>query len=116
MPATQLPADPRAIRERLVKALRLDLVGPRAGHELDAEQLPGRARPSNWYVAGFLIPTGIQPEAERRCRRGRREAVLERNREGRTPLIDDEGRGDASSASTGRRALIPTQAIPRRRW
>ena len=35
---------------------------PRAGHELDAEQLPGRERPSNWYVAGFLIPTGTPPE------------------------------------------------------
>ena len=62
MPATQLPADPRAIRERLVKALRLDLVGPRAGHELDAEQLPGREGPSNWNVAGFLVPAGTPPE------------------------------------------------------
>ena len=50
------------MRERLVEALRLDLVGPWAGHELDAEQLPGRERPSNWYVAGFLIPTGTPPE------------------------------------------------------
>ena len=63
MPATALPpADSRAIRERLDEALRLDLVGPRAGHELDAEQLPGRERPSNWYVAGLLIPTGTPPE------------------------------------------------------
>ena len=43
---------------RLVEALKLDLVGPWAGHELGAEQLPGRERPSNRYVAGFLIPTG----------------------------------------------------------
>ena len=62
MPATQTPVDSRAVRERLVEALRLDLVGPWAGHELDAEQLPGRERPSNWYVAGFLIPTGTPPE------------------------------------------------------
>ncbi len=27
-----------------------------------AEQLPGRERPSNWYVAGFLIPTGTPPD------------------------------------------------------
>ena len=56
------PVDSRAVRERLVEALRLDLVGPWAGHELDAEQLPGRERPSNWYVAGCLIPTGTPPE------------------------------------------------------
>ena len=62
MPASQPPVDSRAVRERLVEALRLDLVGPWAGHELDAEQLPGRERPSNWYVAGFLIPTGTPPE------------------------------------------------------
>ena len=62
MSATQPPVDSRAVRERLVEALRLDLVGPWAGHELDAEQLPGRERPSNWYVAGFLIPTGAPPE------------------------------------------------------
>ncbi len=62
MPATQPPVDSRAVRERLVEALQLDLVGPWAGHELDAEQLPGRERPSNWYVAGFLIPTGTPPE------------------------------------------------------
>ena len=62
MPATQPPVDSRVVRERLVETLRLDLVGPRAGHELAAEQLPGRERPSNWYVAGFLIPTGTPPE------------------------------------------------------
>ena len=62
MAANPTPVDSRAVRERLVEALRLDLVGPWAGHELDAEQLPGRERPSNWYVAGFLIPTGTPPE------------------------------------------------------
>ena len=61
MPPTT-PVDSRAVRERLVEALRLDLVGPWSGHELDGERLPGRERPSNWYVAGFLIPTGAPPE------------------------------------------------------
>ena len=37
-------------------------VGRGAGHELDAEQLPGRERPSNWYLAGFLIRIGTPPE------------------------------------------------------
>ena len=62
MPATQPSVDPRAVRERLVEALRLDLGGPWAGHELAAEQLPGRERPLDWYVAGFLIPTGTPPK------------------------------------------------------
>ena len=56
------PADSLEVRSRLVEALKLDLVGPWARHELDAEQLPGRERPSNWYVAGFLIPTGTPPD------------------------------------------------------
>ena len=38
--------------------LKPDLIGPWAGHAFDAEQLPSHERPSNWYVAGILIPTG----------------------------------------------------------
>ena len=56
------PIDSLEVRSRLVEAVKLDLVGPWAGHELGAEQLPGRERPSNWYVAGFLIPTGTPPD------------------------------------------------------
>jgi hypothetical protein len=50
------------VRERLVEALRLDLVGPGAGHALAEERLPGWVRPSNWYLTGFLIPTGTPHE------------------------------------------------------
>ena len=50
------------VREQLVDALKLDLVGPWAGHEYAAEQLPGRLRPSTWYLTGFLIPSGMPPE------------------------------------------------------
>jgi hypothetical protein len=46
----------------LVEALRLDLVGPCNGHSLEDENLPGWVRPSNWYLTGFLIPTGTSPE------------------------------------------------------
>ena len=45
------------VRERLVEALRLDLVGPGADHELAEERLPGWERPSKWYLTGFLIPS-----------------------------------------------------------
>jgi hypothetical protein len=50
------------VRERLVEALKLDLVGPWAGHALSDERLPGWVRLSNWYLAGFLIPSGMSPE------------------------------------------------------
>ena len=50
------------MRARLVEALKLDLVGPWAGHALAEERLPGWVRPSNWYLTGFLIPSGTPPE------------------------------------------------------
>ena len=61
-PAQAPPTDSPAVRERLVEALRLDLVGPPAGHALAAECLPGWVRPSNWYLTGFLVPSGLPPE------------------------------------------------------
>ena len=61
-PAPAPPADSPAVRERLVEALRLDLVGPPADHALAAECLPGWVRPSNWYLTGFLVPSGLPPE------------------------------------------------------
>ena len=45
------------VRERLVEALRLDLVGPGSDHELAEERLPGWERPLKWYLTGFLIPS-----------------------------------------------------------
>jgi len=56
------PATSLEVRERLVEALRLDLVGPGEGHALAEERLPGWVRPSNWYLTGFLIPAGTPPE------------------------------------------------------
>ena len=56
------PATSLEVRERLVDALNLDLIGPGAGHALASERLPGWVRPSNWYLTGFLIPTGAPPE------------------------------------------------------
>jgi hypothetical protein len=56
------PANSLEVRERLVEALKLDLVGPAAGHVLSNERLPGWVRPSNWYLTGFLIPSGTPAE------------------------------------------------------
>lgn len=58
------PTISREVRAGLVEALKLDLVGPWAGHALAEEQLPGRTRPSSWYLTGFLIPSGA-PEEQR---------------------------------------------------
>lgn len=53
---------PIEIRERLIEALELDLVGPWPGQELEEERLPRRVRPSNWYLTGFLIPVDTEAE------------------------------------------------------
>ncbi len=50
------------VRDRLVDALRLDLVGPGPGHALHDERLPGWVRPANWYLTSFLIPSGTPPD------------------------------------------------------
>ena len=59
---TSTPTTSLEVRKRLVDALKLDLVGPWAGHALAEERLPGWVRPSNWYLTGFLIPSGTPPE------------------------------------------------------
>src|SRR6516165_756137 len=45
---------PVDVRRGLVEALKLDLVGPENGSELEAEVLP--QAPSRWYLTGFLVP------------------------------------------------------------
>jgi hypothetical protein len=58
-----VPANSLEVRERLVEALKLDLVGPwGAGHPFAEEKLRGWERPSKWYLTGFLIPSGTPPE------------------------------------------------------
>jgi hypothetical protein len=42
------------VRQQLVNALGLDLVGPDKGSELGDEVLP--ETPSRWYLTGFLVP------------------------------------------------------------
>src|SRR5271165_6780814 len=44
---------PVEVRGQLVDALRLDLVGPDDGSELEAEILP--QAPFRWYLTGFLV-------------------------------------------------------------
>ena len=61
-PKGPAPASSLEVRARLVEALKLDLVGPWPGHALADERLQGWVRPSNWYLTGFLIPSGTPPE------------------------------------------------------
>ncbi len=51
------------VRDRLVEALRLDLIGPGPEDEARAfEEIEGA--PSRWYLTGFLVPeAGQEPEA-----------------------------------------------------
>lgn len=55
-------SDSPAVREYLVEALKLDLVGPGADDGLSGERLPVWRRPSSWYLTGFLIPSGTPLE------------------------------------------------------
>jgi hypothetical protein len=50
------------VRDRIGRALERDLVGPGHGHPHGDEMLPGRQRPSNWYLTGFLVPVNASPE------------------------------------------------------
>ena len=61
-PEKQAPTTSLEVQEKLVEALKLDLVGPWAGHPLVEERLRGWERPSNGYLTGFLIPSGTPPE------------------------------------------------------
>ena len=52
------PTESAEVREQIAHALRLDLIGPWAGHALADERLRGWERPSNWYLTGFLVLRG----------------------------------------------------------
>lgn len=47
-------------RDKLLDALRLDLVGPWAGHPYERELLP--ETPTRWYLTGYLVPEGAPIE------------------------------------------------------
>ena len=90
------------VRERLIDALRLDLVGPRpdlAEHEAYAQEILPTA-PSIWYLTGFLVPYGA--DFERRVEPGGGESVEEHGAQG---FGDDETEPDKGPA---RRAAFPS--------
>ena len=94
--------DAAAVRNRILDALRLDLVGPRPGEPRDdayiAEVLP--VAPSKWYLTGFLVP--YEAPADQRSDDDSDEALdqVERAVEG-----DDDNAPEATSA---RKAFFPS--------
>jgi hypothetical protein len=90
--------DAADVRQDLLRALRLDLVGPGAGDEHADEVLP--QAPSRWYLTGFLVPLGA-PEAQR--------ADVTANDE--PDAIEDAGGSDdavAPEPASARRAFLPS--------
>ena len=58
---------PVNVRSQLMQALRLDLIGPENGTDLEAEILPQAL--SRWYLTGFLVP--LEAAKSRRATRRR---------------------------------------------
>ncbi|HXG60171.1 MAG TPA: DISARM system helicase DrmA [Planctomycetota bacterium] len=106
------PSSSLEVRQRLVEALRLDLVGPWSGHALAEEKLPYWIRPSNWYLTGFLIPTGTPPEE--RCAPGEDEDLDEVLEHEGLPEENSEDRRAAKRghfpSSMGLSFLVPPEA------
>jgi Helicase conserved C-terminal domain len=86
------------VREELIHALRLDLIGPGPGHRHESEILP--QAPSRWYLTGFLVPYEA-PESQRR------DAVSDEEIDvaGSTGATDDDERPERAS---GRKVFLPS--------
>src|SRR2546426_8717269 len=92
------------VRDDLVRALRLDLVGPVPTHHpadapLAAERLP--MSPSRWYLTGFLVPHAA-PEEQRSDEASQEELDLA----GDADAEGDEDRAPDKAAA--RRVLFPS--------
>src|SRR4051794_34635600 len=90
---------PVEVRSQLVEALRLDLIGPEDGSELEAEVLP--QSPSRWYLTGFLVPLEAS-EAQRSDETAQDDYDAS--------AADGEGTDDdaAPEPSAARRAFFPS--------
>ncbi len=55
-------SDSVTLRADLVRTLDLDLIGPGPDGVHSEECLPGRERPSLWYLTGFLVPSDTPAE------------------------------------------------------
>jgi hypothetical protein len=89
---------PAAVRGELVRALRLDTVGPVAGDPYEKEELP--QAPSRWYLTGFLVPYEA-PAEQREDEQGQEQLDLS----GASGATDDDETPEPASA---RRAFFPS--------
>lgn len=86
------------IREELISALELDLVGPAPSSKHENEKLP--MSPSRWYLTGFLVPYEA-PESQR-CDAVAAEEIDQLTP---TPGTDDDERPERASA---RKVFLPS--------
>lgn len=86
------------IRQRLVNALRLDLIGPDNGTLLERETLP--QLPSRWYLTGFLVPLSAEDK----------QRVDETMLEGMETVDDRSGSEDEQppESAAAKRAYLPS--------
>ncbi len=89
---------PVEVRRGLVDALKLDLVGPDNGSDLEAEVLS--QAPSRWYLTGFLVP--LEAGDDQKCDQTAQDEIDsgERNDSG-----DDDTTPESAAA---RRAFFPS--------
>jgi hypothetical protein len=86
------------VRQQLVEALDLDLVGPGKDSPLEAEVLS--QRPSAWYLTGFLVPFGA--EADQRSDETGTEEVSQGSDTG------DSDDGNTPEPAAARKAYFPS--------
>jgi hypothetical protein len=87
------------VRRGLVDALKLDLVGPENGTDLEAEVLS--QAPSRWYLTGFLVPLEAGEE-QRTDEAGEDDFALT---SGEAEATDDAAPAETAAA---RRAFFPS--------
>jgi hypothetical protein len=98
MMATTRPATSTDVREQLVSALDLDLIGPGPGSELEDELLP--QAPSRWYLAGYLAPVAASED-----QRSDETATEELDAGGERAGVDEDPGPDATAA---KRSYLPS--------
>ncbi len=86
------------VRDELIRALRLDLIGPEPGSAHEREELPHE--PSRWYVGGFLVPFEA-PEEQKVDPTGQEELFAAGEENG----ADD---ADVPERASARKAFLPS--------
>ncbi len=94
--APETVATPARARERLVEALRLDLVGPGPDDTAHHEEVLPRP-PSRWYLTGYLVPHTTPDDPEVRKEVEARQEELKGEEDLESP-VDDPGAEDSGPA------------------